>query len=906
MWVQQRLGSVFWINADTLDTIEKDIIRITMKMTESGSASEQQNLAHPPAEQVITFHNWLSRRDKWLLIFDNADNIKLDLKQYLPPNRSGYILFTSRDTRLVSQLNLARQVKVEALQDNEALDMFLAICSRDDIKAEFVHRQQVAAEIVQQLENFPLPISQAASFLRWHKSFSGADYLSFLQDKADRLKLLSFSSGYENFNRTVMTTWEISFKSLIDDPQTSRAADLLSVLGFLDPADVSEEFLASAFETKHGVLRQTKNSSGSFAFLRPNFDFRLYVDVLVALSLVTRTTDYRGTGFLMLHPLVHEWTRVRLSHGESGRAIHSNLLGLSSALALHNVDIIVEWRNSMNFHKAKTSAGYAFLQIRQITLTSDKYGIEPFLLMGSAVLYRRQKSRYLNARSYDRHRGWQEQSEALLSMLQEYWYPAWDESDAILSILDDIGQDDIESDLQKYSDCLLAGLQCLRSLVKATEKYLTTTIVTEIDPRLRPYSKDDANLAKSSDLQDKLAVSLEKLWQHDAVSQQFKTWAETHDNLHPLSEDDLQYSWYSHFRHVRCLLVAAINGLLWPKYLTLQHPWSANIDAPQSVTEAFFALDEQVSAKCWAWEYRDPLYTHSIAEDSVERLVQVKFAHLYEGSRLEEAEEMLQKHAARYQHEGNEEPITHEQRLTYVETIAECMRQRKDYEACTKILISSVNMESKYDSLQYRGVENAICRLSTHLTDSQSLYSLHDAEDVLVLFIVVVLSGHLASGESWPGGPFDLSAMLGEVNPAGSSGLALGEAYSKSSRYLEAAILISWALEYWGGRTPREPVKTLIRCLESLEALDEQTSSALVAEADKEKAVRKRAPAQGPYAVLRDQRFEDARIKMREMERAAGSVKTRFFECLRRMGREDKSENVDVIWETMLTKKWLL
>lgn len=905
-WVRETVGSVFWINADTVDTIEQDIKRIVMQV-ESGSS--QQNVVESSVEPLARFHGWLSETDEWLLVFDNADNIKIDFRRYLPPSRSGLILFTSRNSKLVSLLRSSHQVNVNGLGKDEALDMFYSICGRDDVKAEiFVDHQPVAITIVKKLENFPLAIAQAASYLRWYTSFSGADYLRFLQDKAARPELLSFSSDYENYNKTVMTTWEVSHSNLADDPKTSRAADLLDFLGFLDPAGVPEEFLHSALKTEYGVLGQSNaESTKSLIFLRDDLDFRLYVDTLVSLSLVTRNTDYRDAGFLKLHPLVHEWIRVRLGHGESGRATHIYLLGFASALVLHNVHITCDWRKTYDNER---TAENALLRLRLMRTTSDRYGIETVLLFGSAALYRQWKDWSADvgilqrhyARVSDDHHVWRVNSYALLSMLREYFYLSWAESDEFWSLLDYLGEENNEQHLQKYIDCVLAGLRCLRSLAKALQGILTTDLETEPEPMSTLYPNSDAALASFPNLHDEFSKSLEEVWHEDLIAQQFKKWAESHDHLPPLSEDDLRCSWYSHFRHTRCLLVAAINGFLWPRYLYLSRPWSDKIAFPQYVMEAFFALDERLSAKCWDWEYQPQTCTVTIIADRGELLVKARFVKLYAAGRLQEAEKMIQTHIANHQLEAAGNGEMAELQSQFVEVVAECMRRRKDHRACKEYLMSAIDGGSKRAlSWHYWGVQDVICRLATDIMNSQSL-QLTDAEDILVLEIVLTLSDCNEDGKSWHGGPHELSFILGEINPICQSAFALGRVYEKAERYLEAATLTSWALDYWISKTPREQVKFLICNLRRLYVVDEGISSALLTEADEESEYRRRERTRGPYAVVCDRRFEDARIKVREMEQAAQSVKTLFYDSLKRMGRVDFN-TVDLIWETMLTRK---
>lgn len=97
----------------------------------------------------------------------------------------------------------------------------------------------VGSELAKELENMPLAISQASSYIHWKSpQVSMSDYLSTLR-KHDRkkAKLLKNSRGdarrdFEAEN-SVMRTWEISFEHIRGKRMT--ASHLLSLMSFFDP-----------------------------------------------------------------------------------------------------------------------------------------------------------------------------------------------------------------------------------------------------------------------------------------------------------------------------------------------------------------------------------------------------------------------------------------------------------------------------------------------------------------------------------------------------------------------------------------------------------------------------------------------------------------------------------------------
>ncbi|KAF8224846.1 hypothetical protein L208DRAFT_1122411, partial [Tricholoma matsutake] len=79
-----RFSDVFFIDATTAQTIDADLKNITLGKEIGENANDT----------II----WLARKhEEWLLLFDNADNIMLNLSQFFPSCSHGNILITSRN-----------------------------------------------------------------------------------------------------------------------------------------------------------------------------------------------------------------------------------------------------------------------------------------------------------------------------------------------------------------------------------------------------------------------------------------------------------------------------------------------------------------------------------------------------------------------------------------------------------------------------------------------------------------------------------------------------------------------------------------------------------------------------------------------------------------------------------------
>ncbi len=101
---------VFWVKADTALNAVTDLAEVGRSLLLSGNSLNEL------AEQV---RRWLETHDRWLLIFDNADQPEL-LKSILPRQRRGRILLTSRAQRFVS-LGINAPMELQALTLGEAI-----------------------------------------------------------------------------------------------------------------------------------------------------------------------------------------------------------------------------------------------------------------------------------------------------------------------------------------------------------------------------------------------------------------------------------------------------------------------------------------------------------------------------------------------------------------------------------------------------------------------------------------------------------------------------------------------------------------------------------------------------------------------------------------------------------------
>ncbi|KAF8224415.1 hypothetical protein L208DRAFT_1311574, partial [Tricholoma matsutake] len=109
-------SDVFFIDATTAQTIDTDLKNIALG----------KDIGENANDTVI----WLARKHKdWLLLFDNADDIMLNLSRFFPSCSHGNILITSRNRDTLIHAP-GFNYNVGSLTPEDARDLLLASSSR--------------------------------------------------------------------------------------------------------------------------------------------------------------------------------------------------------------------------------------------------------------------------------------------------------------------------------------------------------------------------------------------------------------------------------------------------------------------------------------------------------------------------------------------------------------------------------------------------------------------------------------------------------------------------------------------------------------------------------------------------------------------------------------------------------
>lgn len=188
-------------------------------------------------------------------IFNAGDGIiPSDL---IPPNANGHVIITSRRTDLS---DLGDQVCLGPLTDDEAARLLL---SKSYGRQECEDDGHTARSIVGLLGCVPLAVEQRASFV---KATGGVlkDYAGSFNHLMRAINIPDVEESRDSFrlsnSRTILTTWEISFRQL--EEVCADAAQLLAILGCMDGSDISESLLVEGFRPQRcwGIDGNPSNS----------------------------------------------------------------------------------------------------------------------------------------------------------------------------------------------------------------------------------------------------------------------------------------------------------------------------------------------------------------------------------------------------------------------------------------------------------------------------------------------------------------------------------------------------------------------------------------------------------------------------------------------------------------------
>lgn len=322
---QGRYTHTLWINAADEARMIASFLDIANKLFPSALYQETDQRTI-----VESVKDWLERcKDRWLLIFDNADDVmgaEMQVQQYFPHTGNGNIILTTRDQAVGS---LATPIKVETMSLLEGTHLLLRRAQRFENVSDDGIKQ--AGTIVVALDHFPLALDQAGAYLE-ETGCSFAGYLDLYRQHR-QLILAQRGRHVTSYPDSVANTWSLSFQKVGDD--NPAAAELLKLCAFLAPDFIPEELVTAGAAHWPGDLQ--KAATNSFAFDQMIGD-------LYRFSLIKRFEDDRA---LSIHLLVQAVQQDRMSKEEKQQWAERVVSGVRTALPPAQPERWPDWKRMM-------------------------------------------------------------------------------------------------------------------------------------------------------------------------------------------------------------------------------------------------------------------------------------------------------------------------------------------------------------------------------------------------------------------------------------------------------------------------------------------------------------------------------------------------------------------------------
>ena len=348
---------VIWIPATNTESLYQAYQEVTRQLKIPGSDEDK-------ADTKKLVEGYLSKESagRWLLVFDNADDVNMWINQsrtgpgsgrlidYLPRSDQGCIVFTTRDRKAAIKLAYRNIVKVPEMDEDVAIQLLQKCLVNPDL----VNNRLDAIALLKELTYLPLAIIQAAAYINENR-ITFTDYLSLLADQEEEVidllgEEFEDNGRYNNIKNPVAITWLISFEQIRH--RNPLAADYLSFMACIDAKDIPQSLLPVGTSRKKEIDAIGTLDAYSFIIKRA-------ADVALDLHRLVHLTT---RNWLQQHNLITQWTEKAITrldevfpdHGHQNRSVWRTYLPHVSYVLISNVvakdkekRIALAWRFGM-------------------------------------------------------------------------------------------------------------------------------------------------------------------------------------------------------------------------------------------------------------------------------------------------------------------------------------------------------------------------------------------------------------------------------------------------------------------------------------------------------------------------------------------------------------------------------
>ncbi|KAK6534423.1 hypothetical protein TWF281_005748 [Arthrobotrys megalospora] len=326
----RSLTAVFWMPAATEEAIRTSFVNVMQQIVEAqakasfpesnpdyraigfslgipGLVDKEGKVSFDPKtidDIRSALFGWfqLPGNSKWLLIFDNVDDLNFPIDKYFPTHGGGGVLVTSRRREFS---HWGKQLNLGGLDKESAANLLLQLAQ---LPISTEEDQKNAMAVVKKLGFMPLAISHAGCFIH-EMNIPAIEYLKYYDKAFKQAQSQVPEAGWDYRNDTAVTTWEVSFLAIQE--QNKEAASLLLTCSYLSPNELLERLWEDEELDVDLQLQQKRKFS-----------------LLASYSLINRNQP----GVFSVHPVVHDWARDRVDGEERFLVIRSALGVIRRAL----------------------------------------------------------------------------------------------------------------------------------------------------------------------------------------------------------------------------------------------------------------------------------------------------------------------------------------------------------------------------------------------------------------------------------------------------------------------------------------------------------------------------------------------------------------------------------------------
>ncbi|KAJ7711352.1 hypothetical protein B0H16DRAFT_600731 [Mycena metata] len=321
---QSSFSDVFFVDTSKVETIDTGLKSIAVSKNVGNSAQDALR--------------WLeSSHSNWLVFFDNADDPKINLNDFLPKCNHGNIIITSRNPDLRSY---GAHTLVSDMEEADATTLLLRRANKESSEENL----KLAIEIVKELYYLPLAIIQAGAFISKSEDLEG--YLALYQSNQARLLSEKAAQSHDDYAQTVFTTWQISFNQL-----SHLAATLLQLCSFLHYIGISEDMFSTAskydfpsWSPPREELQEPLEFLSHFVEPTGEWNSLKFLDITNEIKAYSLISFDAKAKLFSIHPLVHAWSRSALSDEIPLQSCMNSILGMCiTEIPAHEIELASVW-----------------------------------------------------------------------------------------------------------------------------------------------------------------------------------------------------------------------------------------------------------------------------------------------------------------------------------------------------------------------------------------------------------------------------------------------------------------------------------------------------------------------------------------------------------------------------------